>query len=134
MNIIKLTNELLAAGLPVVSVRDGLPVADYSRDLTAPEELTAEQVIANHDPVDYAISPAAQIIQADGIDEAEFEIKAAPDSDVTLLVNSSPFVVHTDSSGRAVLDQVTATLAGTVILVTGQAGGLATCKAVVFAV
>ena len=51
INITKLVNELLIAGLPVCSVREaGLPVADYTRALTAAEQVTAAAVIAAHDP------------------------------------------------------------------------------------
>ena len=42
--------ELENAGLPVVSVRTGEPIADYSRELTAEEQATASAVIAAHDP------------------------------------------------------------------------------------
>ena len=53
INITKLVNELLIAGLPVCSVRaTGLPVADYTRVLTAAEAVTAAAVIAAHDPDD----------------------------------------------------------------------------------
>ena len=50
MNIQLLHYELYQAGLPVVSVRDGDPIADYSRELTAEEQATASAVIAAHDP------------------------------------------------------------------------------------
>ena len=56
INITKLVNELLAAGLPVCSVREtGLPVADYTRALTAAEQVTAAAVIAAHDPVEIPV-------------------------------------------------------------------------------
>ena len=45
-----LTDELLITGLPVVGV-SGDGRIDYSRDLTADELLTAQAVIAAHDPV-----------------------------------------------------------------------------------
>ena len=56
INITKLVNELLSAGLPVCSVRaTGLPVADYTRALTAAEQVTAAAVIAAHDPVEIPV-------------------------------------------------------------------------------
>lgn len=45
----KLHQELKDAGLPVVSVSASGRV-DYARSLTASEQKTADQVIANHDP------------------------------------------------------------------------------------
>ena len=56
INPTKLINELLSAGLPVCSVREtGLPVADYTRALTAAEQVTAAAVIAAHDPVEIPV-------------------------------------------------------------------------------
>lgn len=42
--------ELEAAGLPVLTVRDGEPLVDYSRSLSGAEQTTADAVIAAHDP------------------------------------------------------------------------------------
>lgn len=50
VNVNKLHQELLQAGLPVVCVRTSEPVADYARDLTPAEQAQAEAVIAAHDP------------------------------------------------------------------------------------
>ncbi|BBB47134.1 hypothetical protein [Pelolinea submarina] len=47
VNPTKLHQELLAAGLPVVSVASDGRV-DYSRDLTTTEQITAAAVIAAH--------------------------------------------------------------------------------------
>jgi len=47
VNPTKLHQELLAAGLPVVSVASDGRV-DYSRDLTTTEQTTAASVIAAH--------------------------------------------------------------------------------------
>ena len=56
INPTKLINELLSAGLSVCSVRaTGLPVADYTRSLTAAEQVTAAAVIAGHDPVEIPV-------------------------------------------------------------------------------
>jgi hypothetical protein len=48
-DLIKLHQELLDAGLPVVSVSSDGRV-DYSRELTTKEKAAAEKVIAAHDP------------------------------------------------------------------------------------
>lgn len=44
-----LYEELIAAGLPVVSVNSDGRI-DYARDLTAAEQATAQAIIAAHDP------------------------------------------------------------------------------------
>jgi nitrate reductase assembly molybdenum cofactor insertion protein NarJ len=46
----KLHQELKEAGLPVVGV-SASGLVDYSRSLMAAEQTTADQVIADHDPV-----------------------------------------------------------------------------------
>lgn len=50
INVENLLEELISAGLPVVSVRDGLPVADYSRPLTNEEQTLAGQIVSAHNP------------------------------------------------------------------------------------
>jgi len=56
INPAKLVFELLAAGLPTIGARaTGLPVADYTRALTAAEQVTAAAVIAAHDPVEIPV-------------------------------------------------------------------------------
>ena len=48
-DIVGLNDELVSAGIPVVSVySDGR--IDYSRDLTPAEQTTAQAIIAAHDP------------------------------------------------------------------------------------
>ncbi len=49
MNVGLLTDELLEAGLPIVSANSDGRI-DYSRDLTPEEQATADAVIAAHDP------------------------------------------------------------------------------------
>ena len=49
LNVVSLTDELAAAGLPVVGVSSDGRV-DYSRELTAAEQTTAQAIIAAHDP------------------------------------------------------------------------------------
>lgn len=48
-NVSLLTDELIAVGLPVVGVSSDGRI-DYSRDLTADEQTTAQAIIAAHDP------------------------------------------------------------------------------------
>jgi hypothetical protein len=48
-NVSLLTDELIEAGLPLVSLNSDGRI-DYSRDLTAAEQTTAAAVIAAHDP------------------------------------------------------------------------------------
>ena len=56
INATKLMVELGNAGLPVCSVREaGLPVADYTRALTAAEKVTEAAVIAAHDPTEILV-------------------------------------------------------------------------------
>ena len=56
INPAKLVFELLAAGLPTIGARaTGLPVADYTRALTAAEQVTAAAVIAAHDPTEILV-------------------------------------------------------------------------------
>lgn len=56
INVIKLSRELASAGLPVCSVREtGLPVADYTRTLTAEEIAEADAIIAAHDPTELLV-------------------------------------------------------------------------------
>jgi len=49
IDVTALTEELIAAGLPVVGVSSDGRV-DYSRELTAAELTTAKAIIAAHDP------------------------------------------------------------------------------------
>lgn len=49
LNVVSLTDELTAAGLPVVGVSSDGRI-DYSRDLTPEEQATAQSIIAAHDP------------------------------------------------------------------------------------
>lgn len=48
-NVSLLTDELLEAGLPLVSLNSDGRI-DYSRDLTPAEQTTAQAIIAAHDP------------------------------------------------------------------------------------
>lgn len=49
IDVTSLSEELIAAGLPVLSVNsDGM--IRYSRDLTTVEQTTAQTIIAAHDP------------------------------------------------------------------------------------
>jgi hypothetical protein len=50
INVSKLHKELENVGLPVCCVRDGMPVADYTRKLTAAEIKQADAIVAAHDP------------------------------------------------------------------------------------
>ena len=49
IDVTSLTEELSAAGLPVVGVSSNGRI-DYSRELTAAEQTTAKAIIAAHDP------------------------------------------------------------------------------------
>ena len=49
INILKLHAELLAAGLPVISVRGEEPYADYERELTPDEKHIEAEVFFAHD-------------------------------------------------------------------------------------
>ena len=60
VNPLKLSQELLNAGLPVAGVSSDGRV-DYTRDLTSSERAAAEAVIASHDP---ALSVEESRIQA----------------------------------------------------------------------
>ncbi len=63
INVSKLHQELLAAGLPVISVHsDG--TVDYSRLLSKAEELKVEALIAAHDPVIISTPTTEQIVSA----------------------------------------------------------------------
>ena len=53
INIDKLSRELLEAGLPLIGTRaEGLPVADFSRELTGDEQAQVDAIISNHDPIE----------------------------------------------------------------------------------
>lgn len=69
-NLWKLHTELEAAGLPVIGTMDVAPYAQYSRELTAEETVTAGQVIAAHDPTEYFLEPTQQVIVANGAHSA----------------------------------------------------------------
>jgi hypothetical protein len=63
INVSKLHSDLLAAGLPVVSVHSDGKV-DYSRLLSKAEELKVEALIAAHDPVIISKPTTEQMISA----------------------------------------------------------------------
>ena len=63
INVSKLHQELLAAGLPVVSVHSDGKV-DYSRLLSKAEELQVEALIAAHNPVVVVKPTTDQMIRA----------------------------------------------------------------------
>ena len=71
INVLKLHQELAAAGLPVVSVRIGSPIADFERELTDEEVKLAEQVYQAHDP-----SEPIQATIEDQIKKIEEQLKA----------------------------------------------------------
>ena len=63
INVGKLHEELIAAGLPVVSVHsDGK--ADYSRPLSTAEKAKVEQLITSHDPIAVPVVTTDQIARA----------------------------------------------------------------------
>jgi len=65
INVTQLYLELETAGLPVCSVRQGLPVADYTRDLTVYEEKIAKKVIEEHWPVIVpVVTPEEKLLNA----------------------------------------------------------------------
>jgi hypothetical protein len=63
INVSKLHQELLAAGLPVISVHSDGKV-DYTRLLSKAEELKVEALIASHDPVIISKPTPEQMISA----------------------------------------------------------------------
>ena len=63
INVLKLQNELLAAGLPVVSVHSNNKV-DYSRSLSTAEKAKVVQLMASHDPVELPVVTTDQIVRA----------------------------------------------------------------------
>jgi hypothetical protein len=63
INVEKLHEELVAAGLPVISVHSDGKV-DYTRLLSKAEELKVEALIASHDPVVVSPPTTEQMISA----------------------------------------------------------------------
>ena len=63
INVGKLHQELMTAGLPVVSVHSDNKV-DYSRSLSTAEKTKVEQLFAAHDPVSVPVVTTDQIARA----------------------------------------------------------------------
>jgi type III secretory pathway component EscU len=63
INVSKLHQELVSAGLPVVSVRSTGEV-QYSRLISKADELKAEAIINAHDPTEVPVPTSDQMIRA----------------------------------------------------------------------
>ena len=87
INILKLQNELLAAGLPVegvsLSAACGGSITsvvypdcriDHSRELNPAEAESEAALLAAHQPVQYSLSPAWQAIIANGLHTARLSL------------------------------------------------------------
>jgi hypothetical protein len=104
-----------------------------SRELTAGEMAQIQAVIDAHDPIEYGITPSEGVIIADGVDTAKFVITSNPaDKTAEMLVGNEVTVVTLDDAPGVGTLEVSTETPG-IILVQGNAGGLAQCRAKVFA-
>ena len=103
--------------------RDGHP--------TSEEDVLAQSIIDNFDPVDYTISPSIILIPADGVTSATLTVVSNPaDATAELLYGGVPLSVPlVDGIGE---QEITNDLPG-VLIITGSAGELANIKTYVYA-
>jgi hypothetical protein len=105
LNPSKLLSELVTAGLPAVGVSsDGK--LDYSQPLTPAQQTTADQIILDHDPLEYQLSPDTVFIKSNGVHAAVVlyavvsqDPDFVPPTTLTLIINGSPQVFDLDAYG-----------------------------------
>ncbi len=131
INALKLNKELVAAGLNIVGVScDGR--IDWGKEPTASQLQTAEQVIANHSPVECSMTPETAILRGNGQHIVTLEI-VADDYQAELYVNNEVITIPLDENHHGVLELLSDT-PGNDIIVEGKNGELSNFKSTIFVI